>query len=176
MCHSCMNSLPIIHSPPWDLACRSPLFFSLSFFFYSFLLFSQYLTLAGGQEDRVVGVGWSFVPIITAFYLFFALFIVFPNSNCLWVVSMFFFSMGACCTLCCIATDELAIAATKFDVVACGETRDAKKHVFFKPCFLCKKKSVFYRKKQFFNVFFFFCFFSITGRFLINYSAIRVYL
>ena len=35
-------------------------------------------------------------------------------------------------------------------------TRDAKKHVFFKPCFLCKKKSVFYRKKQFFNVFFVF--------------------
>ena len=34
--------------------------------------------------------------------------------------------------------------------------RDAKKHVFFKPCFLCKKKSVFYRKKQFFNVFFVF--------------------
>ena len=34
--------------------------------------------------------------------------------------------------------------------------RDAKKHVFFKPCFLCKKKSVFHRKKQFFNVFFFF--------------------
>ena len=37
-----------------------------------------------------------------------------------------------------------------------------------------QKKSVFYRKKQFFNVFF--LFFSITGRFLINYSAIRVYL
>ena len=55
-----------------------------------------------------------------------------------------------------------------------GMSRDAKKHVFFKPCFLCKKKSVFYRKKQFFNVFF--LFFSITGRFLINYSAIRVYL
>ena len=27
MCHSCMHSLPNIHSPPWDLACRSPLFF-----------------------------------------------------------------------------------------------------------------------------------------------------
>ena len=61
--------------------------------------------------------------------------------------------------------------ATGYDKIT---TRDAKKHVFFKPCFLCKKKSVFYRKKQFFNVFF--LFFSITGRFLINYSAIRVYL
>ena len=37
-----------------------------------------------------------------------------------------------------------------------GTPRDAKKHVFFKPCFLCKKKSVFYRKKQFLNVFFVF--------------------
>ena len=51
-------------------------------------------------------------------------------------------------------------------------TRDAKKHVFFfKPCFLCEKEKCFFHKKQFFIIFF-----SITGRFLINYSAIRVYL
>ena len=49
-----------------------------------------------------------------------------------------------------------------------------KNMFFFKPCFLCKKKSVFYRKKNSFLMFF--LFFSITGRFLINYSAIRVYL
>ena len=55
------------------------------------------------------------------------------------------------------------------------QTRDAKKHVFFKPCFLCEKEKCFFHKKQFFIVFFF-VFFSITGRFLINYSAIRVYL
>ena len=52
--------------------------------------------------------------------------------------------------------------------------RDAKKHVFF-------SNHVFYAKKRFFiekNSFlmFLFLFFSITGRFLINYSAIRVYL
>ena len=51
--------------------------------------------------------------------------------------------------------------------------RDAKKHVFFKPCFLCKKKMFFIKKNSFLM---FFLFFSITGRFLINYSAIRVYL
>ena len=46
-CHSCMHSLPIVHSPLWDLACRSHLFFSLSLF-YSFLLFYQNITKTGG--------------------------------------------------------------------------------------------------------------------------------
>ena len=31
-----------------------------------------------------------------------------------------------------------------FSASLAAGTRDAKKHVFFKPCFLCKKKSVFY--------------------------------
>ena len=50
---------------------------------------------------------------------------------------------------------------------------EMQKTCFFQTMFFMQKKSVFYRKKQFFNVFFVF---SITGRFLINYSAIRVYL
>ena len=37
-----------------------------------------------------------------------------------------------------------------------GPARDAKKHVFFKPCFLCEKEKCFFHKKQFFIVFFVF--------------------
>ena len=37
-----------------------------------------------------------------------------------------------------------------------GAIRDAKKHVFFKPCFLCEKEKCFFHKKQFFIVFFVF--------------------
>ena len=59
--------------------------------------------------------------------------------------------------------------------VRSSKTRDAKKHVFFQTMFFMQKKKCFFiEKKQFYNVFF--CFFSITGRFLINYSAICVYL
>ena len=41
--------------------------------------------------------------------------------------------------------------------------RDAKKHVFFKPCFLYKKEKCFFHKKQFFIVFF--CFFQLQEDF-----------
>ena len=52
---------------------------------------------------------------------------------------------------------------------------EMQKNMFFSNhAFYAKRKVFFYRKKQFLNVFF--LFFSITGRFLINYSAIRVYL
>ena len=52
---------------------------------------------------------------------------------------------------------------------------EMQKNMFFSNhVFYAKKKVFFIEKNQFFNVFF--LFFSITGRFLINYSAIRVYL
>ena len=41
--------------------------------------------------------------------------------------------------------------------------RDAKKHVFFKPCFLCKKKVFFIEKNSF--LMFFFCFFQLQEDF-----------
>ena len=53
----------------------------------------------------------------------------------------------------------MGVDETKYcvmNMMSCVMNRDAKKTVFLKPCFLCKKKSVFYRKKQFFNVFFVF--------------------
>ena len=52
---------------------------------------------------------------------------------------------------------------------------EMQKNMFFSNHVFYEKKSVFFNKKQFFIVFFF-VFVSITGRFLINYSAICVYL
>ena len=55
------------------------------------------------------------------------------------------------------------------------EQLEMQKNMFFSNhVFYAKKKSVFFIKNSF--LLFFFLFFSITGRFLINYSAIRVYL
>ena len=52
---------------------------------------------------------------------------------------------------------------------------EMQKNMFFSNHVFMQKKSVFFiEKNSFFNVFF--LFFSITGRFLINYSANRVYL
>ena len=118
-------------------------YFSL---FYSFLLFFHYLTWAGRQGDRLVGGGWSFVPIITALFFFFF---------CSWVCFLIIIVMGCKSVLYgCLklrfpdvevnpgprvapqcfrvmftninglhgTRDELAIAATKFDVVACAES------------------------------------------------------
>ena len=91
-CHGCMHSLPIVHSLPWDLACRSPLlFFSLLFLPIIFPLPNR--SWRAGWYRLVGGGGPSF-PSLLPLSLLFALF-VFPNSNCLWVVSLFFFSMGA---------------------------------------------------------------------------------
>ena len=58
------------------------------------------------------------------------------------------------------------------NITVCNDviTRDAKKHVFFQTMFFMQKKVFFIEKNSFLM------FFSITGRFLINYSAIRVYL
>ena len=105
-------------------------------------------------NDRVVG-GWSFVPIITTLFLLFCYIIVLSNSNCLWVVSQFIFygylklrfpdvevnpgprTVPQCCRvmfsningLHCNRNDP-AIAATKFDVVSCVETKvTGRRHV-----------------------------------------------
>ena len=55
-----------------------------------------------------------------------------------------------------------------------GIARDAKKTCFFSNHVFYAKRKVFFIEKNSFLMFF--LFFSITGRFLINYSAIRVYL
>ena len=52
---------------------------------------------------------------------------------------------------------------------------EMQKNMFFSNHVFYGKNKVFFIEKNSFLMFFF-CFFSITGRFLINYSAIRVYL
>ena len=57
----------------------------------------------------------------------------------------------------------------------CRLQLEMQKNMFFSNHVFYAKKKVFFIEKNIFFMFFLF-FFSITGRFLINYSAIRVYL
>ena len=153
MCHSCMHSLPIVHSPPWDLACRSPLFF-FSLLFLPIIFPLPNLSWRAGWYAR-----WWGVVLCAHYYCSFLnvlLLIVFPNYYCLWIVSLFFFFYGClklwfpdvevnpgsrvapqCCSVMFTNInglhgnrDELAIAATKFDVVAYAETKiTGRRHV-----------------------------------------------
>ena len=68
----------------------------------------------------------------------------------------------------------LALMLAMIDDVCCEAEVEMQKNMFFSNHVFYAKKKVFFIEKNSFLMFF--LFFSITGRFLINYSAIRVYL
>ena len=69
-----------------------------------------------------------------------------------------------------IITDRRSTASPNTDDVCL----EMQKNMFFSNHVFYAKRKVFFIEKNSFLMFF--LFFSITGRFLINYSAIRVYL